>query len=81
MLDHADLIVLNKCDKRGSADSLRDVRKQWRRNHPQQRHLVDGEVPVFPTAASRFKDPDVHPVFAALCGLPAVAHPAAPGGS
>jgi methylmalonyl-CoA mutase len=81
MLDHADLIVLNKCDKRGSADSLRDVRKQWRRNHPQQRHLGDGEVPVFPTVASRFNDPGVNRVFAALCGLLAVAHPDAPGGS
>ena len=34
MLDFADLIVLNKSEKRGAEDSLRDVRKQWRRNHP-----------------------------------------------
>ncbi len=34
MLDFADMIVLNKSEKRGAADSLRDVRKQWRRNHP-----------------------------------------------
>ena len=32
MIDFADSIVLNKCDRRGAADSLRDVRKQWRRN-------------------------------------------------
>src|SRR5207302_1415873 len=36
MLDYADLIVLNKSEKRGAEDSLRDVRKQWRRNHPGQ---------------------------------------------
>ncbi len=34
MLDFADFIVLNKSEKRGAEDSLRDVRKQWRRNHP-----------------------------------------------
>ena len=37
MLDFADLIVLNKSEKRGAEDSLRDVRKQWRRNHPDKR--------------------------------------------
>ncbi len=36
MLDFADFIVLNKSEKRGAPDALRDVRKQWRRNHPQQ---------------------------------------------
>ena len=39
MLDFADFIVLNKSEKRGAEDSLRDVRKQWRRNHPQQAQL------------------------------------------
>ena len=34
MLDFADMIVLNKFEKRGADDALRDVRKQWRRNHP-----------------------------------------------
>ena len=38
MLDYADFIVLNKCEKRGAEDSLRDVRKQWRRNHPDGAH-------------------------------------------
>ena len=37
MLDFADIIVLNKSEKRGAADALRDVRKQWRRNHPRAR--------------------------------------------
>ena len=69
MLDYADLIVLNKSDKRGANDSLRDVRKQWRRNHPEDRDLADGDVPVFPTVASRFNDPGVNRLFTALCGL------------
>ena len=33
MLDFADLIILNKFDKRGAEDALRDIRKQWKRNH------------------------------------------------
>ena len=33
MLDYADLVVLNKFDKRGAEDALRDIRKQWKRNH------------------------------------------------
>ena len=40
MLDFADFIVLNKSEKRGAEDSLRDVRKQWRRNHPQAAQLA-----------------------------------------
>jgi methylmalonyl-CoA mutase len=67
MLDYADLIVLNKSEKRGSEDSLRDVRKQWRRNHPERAQLPDAEMPVFPTIASRFNDPGVNRLFAAVC--------------
>ena len=67
MLDYADLIVLNKGDKRGAADSLRDVRKQWRRNHPQHQGLADAQLPVFPTVASRFNDVGVNRLFTALC--------------
>jgi methylmalonyl-CoA mutase len=67
MLDYADLIVLNKSDKRGAQDSLRDVRKQWRRNHPAQARLPEGELPVFPTIASRFNDPGINRLFATLC--------------
>ncbi len=67
MLDYADLVVINKSDKRGAQDSLRDVRKQWRRNHPAQARLSDPELPVFPTIASRFNDPGVNRLFAALC--------------
>src|ERR1700743_3747437 len=60
MLDFADMVVLNKAEKRGAADSLRDVRKQWRRNHPDKASLPDASVPVYPTIASRFNDPGVN---------------------
>src|SRR5260370_67921 len=68
MLDYADFIVLNKSEKRGAEDSLRDVRKQWRRNHPERAQLPDAELPVFPTIASRFNDSGVSRLFCARCG-------------
>ncbi|HEV2287196.1 MAG TPA: methylmalonyl-CoA mutase family protein, partial [Steroidobacteraceae bacterium] len=74
MLDYADFIVLNKSEKRGAEDSLRDVRKQWRRNHPERARLPDAQLPVFPTIASRFNDPGVNRLFAALCGALAAKH-------
>ncbi len=77
MLDYADLIVLNKSEKRGAEDSLRDVRKQWRRNHPEGAHRPDAEVPVFPTIASRFNDPGVNQLFAAMCQALSAARPGA----
>ncbi|MCS6945991.1 MAG: cobalamin-dependent protein, partial [Steroidobacteraceae bacterium] len=67
MLDFADLIVLNKFEKRGALDALRDVRKQWRRNHPERQTVADADVPVYPTIASRFNDPGVNRLFVALC--------------
>src|ERR1700737_1194050 len=67
MLDFADMVVLNKSEKRGAADSLRDVRKQWRRNHPDKASLPDASIPVYPTIASRFNDPGVNRLFAAMC--------------
>ena len=67
MLDFADMIVLNKFEKRGAEDALRDVRKQWRRNHPDRMKLPDADLPVFPTIASRFNDPGVNRLFLALC--------------
>jgi methylmalonyl-CoA mutase len=66
MLDYADFIVLNKAEKRGAEDSLRDVRKQWRRNHHERAQLADAALPVFPTIASRFNDPGVNRLFGAL---------------
>jgi methylmalonyl-CoA mutase len=66
MLDYADLIVINKFEKRGAEDALRDVRKQWRRNHPQDK-LSDDKVPVFPTIASQFNDGGVNRLFVEVC--------------
>ena len=74
MIDYADFIVLNKAEKRGAEDSLRDVRKQWRRNHPDRGRLADAELPVYPTIASRFNDPGVNRLFAALCAALAAKH-------
>src|SRR6185503_18736988 len=56
MIDFADMVVLNKFEKRGAEDSLRHVRKQWKRNHPDKAALPDASVPVYPTIASRFND-------------------------
>jgi methylmalonyl-CoA mutase len=66
MLDFADLIVLNKFDKRGAEDALRDIRKQWKRNHVAF-DVGDDEVPVYPTIASQFNDPGISWMFAQLC--------------
>jgi methylmalonyl-CoA mutase len=66
MLDFADLIVINKFEKRGAEDALRDVRKQWRRNHPQEK-VSDAQVPVFPTIASQFNDGGVNRLFVEIC--------------
>jgi len=66
MLDFADVIVLNKYDKRGAEDALRDVRKQWKRNHTAF-DVADDDIPVFPTIASQFNDPGISWMFAQLC--------------
>ena len=66
MLDFADLVVLNKFDKRGAEDALRDIRKQWKRNRLQF-DMPNDEVPVYPTIASQFNDPGVSWMFAELC--------------
>ena len=55
MLDFADLVVINKADRRGADDALRDVRKQYKRNH-QAFDMADDDVPVYTTIASHFND-------------------------
>lgn len=67
MLDFAEMVVLNKFERRGAEDALRDVKKQWRRNHPDQLAAPDVDIPVYPTIASRFNDPGVNRLFAAIC--------------
>jgi methylmalonyl-CoA mutase len=68
MLDYAELVVLNKFDKRGAEDALRDVRKQWKRNRTAFT-MKDEDVPVYPTIASQFNDPGISWMFANLCRL------------
>jgi methylmalonyl-CoA mutase len=65
MLDFADIIAINKFDKRGSLDALRDVRKQWKRNH-NNFTLADDETPIFGTIASQFNDPGMNRLYRAV---------------
>lgn len=65
MLDAADIVVINKFEKRGAEDALRDVKKQWRRNHLAF-DVSDEAIPVYPAVASRFNDPGINNVFHAL---------------
>lgn len=55
MLDYADLVALNKSDKRGALDALQAVRKQFQRNHLLWESPLD-DMPVFATKASQFND-------------------------
>ncbi|HVC37267.1 MAG TPA: methylmalonyl-CoA mutase family protein, partial [Gammaproteobacteria bacterium] len=68
MLDYAELVVLNKFDRRGADDALRDVKKQWKRNRTAFK-LPDEQVPVYPTIASQFNDPGITWMFVNLCRL------------
>ena len=68
MVDYADIVILNKYEKRGSADALRDIRKQWRRNH-NKFDLLDTEIPVYPAIANQFNDPGLSYAFYNLCRL------------
>ena len=65
MLDFADLVAINKFDKRGALDALRDVRKQYKRNH-NIFEAKDDEIPVYGTMASQFNDPGMNNLFVAL---------------
>ncbi len=65
MLDYADLVAINKFDKRGSLDALRDVKKQYTRNHllwdtPKE------ELPIYGTIASQFNDPGMNRLYKAI---------------
>ena len=65
MLDFAQFVAINKFDRSGAADALRDVRKQFQRNHNAFATPVE-QMPVFATIASRFNDPGVTALFHAL---------------
>jgi isobutyryl-CoA mutase len=62
MLDFADVIALNKFDKRGALDALRDVKKQFQRNHQLWTSKVE-DMPVFGTIASQFNDPGTNQLY------------------
>lgn len=67
MLEQATYVVLNKFEKPRSEDALRDIRKQYRRNHKNfQGHpgaLEDHELPIYGTMASKFNDVGVNALF------------------
>jgi methylmalonyl-CoA mutase len=65
MLDFADIISINKFDKKGALDALRDVKKQYQRNHKLFDQNPD-EMPVFGTIASQFNDPGMNRLYKAI---------------
>jgi methylmalonyl-CoA mutase len=65
MLDFADLVAINKFDRRGAEDALRDVSKQYQRNHQLFSQAPD-TMPVFGTIASRFNDDGVTALYQAI---------------
>jgi len=68
MLDFADIIAVNKFDKKGAADALKDVKKQFQRNHK----LFDKDpetMPVYGTIASQFNDPGMNTLYRNLLDL------------
>jgi methylmalonyl-CoA mutase len=67
MLDFADVIALNKFDKRGALDAIRDVKKQYKRNHNLW-DVEDEKIPVFGTIASQFNDPGMNELYRAVIG-------------
>jgi len=65
MLEFADIVAINKFDKRGAQDALRDVKKQYKRNH----NLFDAQaedLPVYGTIASQFNDPGTNRLYKAV---------------
>jgi isobutyryl-CoA mutase len=79
MLDFADFVAINKYDRKGAADALRDVRKQYQRNRERFKDAPDA-MPVYGTIASRFNDDGVTALYQALAarlagdGLPLREH-------
>ena len=62
MLDFADVVAINKFDKRGAQDALRDVKKQYKRNHNLW-ETADEKLPVYGTIASQFNDPGTNSLY------------------
>lgn len=68
MLDFADMVVINKFDKRGAMDAIRDVKKQYQRNQQLFDKKPD-DMPVYGTIASQFNDPGTNTMYRALMDL------------
>jgi len=68
MLDFADVVAINKFDKRGALDAIRDVKKQFKRNH-QIFDAKDEDIPVYGTIASQFNDPGTNQLYKRLMDL------------
>ncbi len=68
MLDFADLVAINKFDKRGSLDALRDVKKQYMRNNNLW-DVAQEDLPVFGTIASQFNDPGMNTLYKATMDM------------
>ncbi|SHG16876.1 methylmalonyl-CoA mutase family protein [Flagellimonas flava] len=62
MLDFADVVAINKFDKRGALDAIRDVKKQYMRNHGLW-DAKEEELPIFGTIASQFNDPGMNQLY------------------
>ena len=68
MLDEADVVVVNKFDKAGAQDALRDVRKAYQRGHQRFAEAPDA-MPVYASMASQFNDRGCNQVYVELLGL------------
>ncbi|MFM2392506.1 MAG: hypothetical protein RLZZ546_483, partial [Bacteroidota bacterium] len=68
MLDFADIIAINKFDKKGALDALRDVKKQYQRNHDLWDKDAE-DMPVIGTIASQFNDPGTNKLYAKIIHL------------
>ncbi|MDZ7719113.1 MAG: methylmalonyl-CoA mutase family protein [Balneolaceae bacterium] len=68
MLDAAEIVVLNKFEKKGALDALRDIRKQMQRNRGDW-HIKPEKMPVYPTIAAQFNDEGIHRLFAKIVEL------------
>ncbi|MDP2385870.1 MAG: methylmalonyl-CoA mutase family protein [Bacteroidota bacterium] len=65
MIEFADIIALNKFDKRGALDAIRDVKKQYKRNHNLW-ETSDEKLPVYGSIASQFNDPGMNSLYRAV---------------
>ena len=65
MLDFADLVAINKFDKRGALDAVRDVKKQYMRNNNLW-HIHMDDMPVYGTIASQFNDPGMNTLYKSI---------------